>query len=378
MAEETRASRKQRILLSGHLPPPMGGIAMFYQSLMQSSLSQRVNLAFVQTSSQKRELSETGKASFSNLTAALSDIARFQQALRQHKPEVAHVATATGLSFLKHAICVTLARFSGAKVLLHPHCSLSVLFHERGKAWRWFFRRVIGQTVGVIALSKEWEQIAEIIPAHPVYLLPNAIILNSFDDIAQQRFANPQQKDVVRILYLGYLGKEKGTYDLIKAAGQVARRNARVEFHLVGGEMVSGGRQELLELVAKSGLKDAVIIHPPAYDDEKMSFFRQADIFVYPSYHEGMPMAIIEAMASGLPVVASKVGGIPDMIQEGKNGLLVPPGKPDELAEALVKVIDDPALRTSMQRQSNLIAEEKFDMEKLVEKLTQIYSIFIT
>jgi glycosyltransferase involved in cell wall biosynthesis len=377
MNKETNIeNNKKRVLLSGHLPPPMGGIAMFYQSLMNSTLPERVDLLFVQTSSQNRTLSVTGTATLPNIKSAFHDVGRFSAAVRKHRPQIAHIATAPGLSFLKHSICVFIARLAGSKVLIHPHCSLSVLYNERSVLWRWYVRFVIRRTVGLIALSREWKQISEIIPGHPVFMLPNAIDMQDYRKIAMKRFSTPDSPEKVSIFYLGYLGRAKGTFDLIEAARCVLERHSSVEFHLVGEQLNEGELMALNRVVEELKLGDRFVIHPPAYGADKMEFFQQADIFVYPSYYEGMPMAVIEAMASGLPVVATRVGGLPDLIQENENGLLVSSGAPVELADALEKLVGDHKKRIEMQQMSFKLAQEKYDIENLVERLNEIYKIF--
>jgi hypothetical protein len=126
-------SRKLRVLISGHLPPPVGGIATFYEFLLGSSLPERVDLQFVQTSSQKRTLSRSGQAPTSNLISALRDCGRFTRAVLIHRPHISHIATDFGLSFIKHSIRVGVARLLGSRVLLHPHCSILALYTERPK-----------------------------------------------------------------------------------------------------------------------------------------------------------------------------------------------------------------------------------------------------
>src|SRR5450759_5634987 len=74
----------------------------------------------------------------------------------KHRPQVTHIATAFGLSFVKHGVCIMIARLYGSRVLLHPHCSISALYTDRSRGWQWFFRQVIRMTHGVITLSREW------------------------------------------------------------------------------------------------------------------------------------------------------------------------------------------------------------------------------
>ncbi len=75
-----------------------------------------------------------------------------------YRPEICHIATTYGLSFLKHSVCVSIARLLGSKVLLHPHCSFYFLYERQGKVWQWFVRKVVGLCHGVVVLSKEWNK----------------------------------------------------------------------------------------------------------------------------------------------------------------------------------------------------------------------------
>ena len=177
----------------------------------------------------------------------------------------------------------------------------------------------------------------------------------------------------LHVLYLGHLGKEKGSFDLIDAAKIVLAQEHGVIFDLVGLEQVPGDMERLKVETSDAGLEGSIHIRSAVTGAEKIELFRSADIFVYPSYHEGMPMAVIEAMACGLPIVATQVGGLPDLVCPPLNGLLVPAGRPDQLAEAIRQLVADPPLRYSMQAESFRRAQDDFDIEKLVVRLLGIY-----
>jgi len=364
---------KPRILVSGHLPPPMGGIATFYQSLINSSLPQQVYFYFVETSSQKRTLSQTGTFSFSNLISALGDYGRFTKAVIKHRPQLTHIATAFGLSFVKHSVCVIIARSFGSRVLLHPHCGFSVLYTDQPCWWRWFFRRIILLTNGVITLSTEWNQLSTILPECPVYYLPNAIDLSTYRAAALNRRMVATNPSLLKILYLGYLGKEKGSFDLVEAARVVSTKKIPVNFDLVGEDLSPGEVGQLKKLIEEAGLGNIVMMHPPVIGAKKLELLRAADIFIYPSYSEGMPIAVIEAMACGLPIIATRVGGLPDLISNGINGILVDAGCVDQLVSAIELLSSKPDLRSIMQLNNYQGAFDKYDIEKLVPRLVSIY-----
>lgn len=361
------------MLVSGALPPPIGGVQAFYKSLLNSSLPDRVDLCFVRTSSQERVLASSGRMTISNLVSAVADCARFARAVLTHRPQISHIATAFGLSFVKHGVCVMIARSAGGRVLLHPHCSLSALYVGRPGWWRWLIRRIIGWTDGIVALSSEWDQLRSIVPGCRIYHLPNAIDLTPYRGIAEERVSHVGESTPLAVLYLGYVGKAKGSFDLLEAAREVRSRGVDASFDLVGDELTSGEYEQLRKRVDESGLNGHVRLHAAAYGSDKIAFLRKADVFVYPSYHEGMPIAVLEAMACGLPVVATRVGGLPDLVTDGANGLLVEPGKPDQLATALQKIFLENGLRRPMQRKSREIAFERYDIEQRVAQLVDIY-----
>jgi len=334
-------AQSMRVLVSGLVPPPIGGMATFYETLLSSSLPTRVDLAFVQTSTHKRTLEKSGRVSPLNILLSFADCWRFARAIMVHQPVIAHIGTAFGLSFIKHSVCVLIARAFGSKVLLHPHCSYLVLYEDQSPLWKWYFRRIISLVAGIIALSQEWSALALIAPNCKVYPLPNAISLQPFREIAQERMTSYITKRPLHILYLGYIGKAKGSFDLVDAAKSTFYGGQRCEFQLIGGELSPGECVLIREKINAAGLEGQVHILPPVTGSDKLAAYRWADVFVYPSYHEGMPMAVSEAMACGMPVVASKVGGLPDLVTEGVNGLLVEPGHPEQIAAAICRLADE-------------------------------------
>ena len=336
-----------------------------------------MNLQFIDTSSRRRPGAKTGNWSFSNLGSAIGDCIRFSKAVVIHRPEICHIATAYGLSFLKHSVCVVIARLSGCKVLLHPHCGFYYLYERRGKAWQWFVRKIVGLCHGIVVVSNEWKKLEEVVPGCQIYYLPNAINLSSYADVGLEKLRSKSDRSRLHVLYLGHVGKEKGSFDLICAAKLVLALEYGVVFDLVGQEQVTGDMEQLNTQVVKAGLEQFIHIQPAVNGAEITELFRTADIFVYPSYHEGMPMAVIEAMACGLPIIATQVGGLPDLVFPDVNGLLVPAGQPEQLASAIRQLVDDPPLRYSMQAGSFRLAQENFDIEKLVLRLLNIYQTLL-
>jgi glycosyltransferase involved in cell wall biosynthesis len=364
-----------RVIISGALPPPMGGVGAYFQTLLNSSLSNRVEMLFVQTSSQDRELSSTGKFTFINIISAIQDIWRFTKACIKFHPQLAHISTAVGLSFVKNSVLVIIARLLGCQVLLHPHCSIIALYHHQSKLKQWYFRQIIKLTNGVIVLSKEWLDLKNIIPGREVYYLPNAINLNQFREIAHGHISGQKPNQICKVLYLGYIGKSKGSFDIVDAAMKVRSQGMDMQFDLVGGALSPAELEQLHEKIKSSHMDGYVRINPLSFGKEKLRFLDEADIFIYPSYQEGLPMAVLEALACGIPIIATSVGGLPDLIQDGITGYLIPPGKPDIIASHLIKLANNPELRSAMGESGYQEVCDKYDIEQHVQKLVEIYHL---
>lgn len=371
MAMAREASKRTRVLIAGHLPPLLGGIATFCQALINSDLADLVDLRFVQTSPEFRPGMAGGKVSWGNVANSARDIRRFIRACSQHRPDVVHICTAQGTSFVKHSVCLLFARAMGCRIVLHPHCSISRVY-TGPSLWRWYCTRIFRLSSAVVALSREWLPLRQRLDGTEVHYLPNAIDIRPYEDIAaRRRWDAPRPR---RLLYLGYIGEAKGTFDLLEAFGTLEGGDRPIELTLIGDFLSLADAARVARLVASVADSGRICSQrPPVRGADKLAWLEWADILVFPSHYEGMPMTLLEAMAAGLPVVATTVGGIPDIVKDGVNGLLVPPGRPAELARAIEKLCRDACLREEFGRR-NARAAQDFRIDRYAAKLAEIYA----
>jgi len=177
------------------------------------------------------------------------------------------------------------------------------------------------------------------------------------------------------VLYLGRLAKEKGLMTLLEAVSSFQFPVSSFQLLIVGdGPEFDHLNNRMEEL----GLSDTVeLVGKVSYDDVA-KYYQVADVFVLPSMaNEGLPMTIIEAMAAGLPVVASRIGGIPEAVIDGETGLLVKPGSVGDLSAALSKFLMDDELRKKMGERARKIAKEKFSQEKMVSGVLECFELIL-
>ena len=226
----------------------------------------------------------------------------------------------------------------------------------------------------VIFVSAHTYQIAlkhrQILPSQAV-VIPNGITLSKFQSTKQHLSIRQQQEtaqaDVV-LCYVGRLHTKKGIEILLQALKKI-KTEITWRLWIVGdGEL----RSSLENLAAELGIVERLSFF--GFREDVESFLQAADIFVLPSFYEGFGMAVLEAMAAGLPCVATPVGEIASLIEDGVNGFLVPLGDAPALATALTSLIEDPLLRQQMGQASSRRAAN-FSEDEMVARLLQVYKI---
>jgi len=230
---------------------------------------------------------------------------------------------------------------------------------------------ILNRCDGMIVLSSEWLEIKEITHKSKIILLKNSINLANYLELERSR---KKQNEKVRIIFLGHIGIEKGIVDLIQAVKFLHDKGiSGFEVGIYGEDLHPGELEQAKELVKSLELDNLILFYKPIFGDKKVEVFRDADIFMLPSHHEGLPISVIEAMAAGLPVIATRVGGIPDLIDNSKSGILVNSKTPLDLANAMITLIDNEQLRNSYGLEGRKKASENHDVENYVERLVSFY-----
>ena len=264
----------------------------------------------------------------------LGTIGRLKAALRELRPDVVHSHQIGALLYGGPA-----ARAAGVPLTVHT---------EHGKHYSGRLRtRLVGRLAGRFAarffcVSADIAAEAlssRIVPRRKVHVIPNGIETSRFlggDDGGSLRRSLAIPPDVPVIGTVGRLGEIKRQDLLIRAFGRVRSRKPDVHLLLVGDGPL---REELGELATALGLDGSV--HFAGYQPEPERYLRVMDVFALTSRSEGMPLAVLEAWATGIPVVATRVGGLPELIEEGRTGVLIEPDDEAGLAEALCDLVLD-------------------------------------
>jgi len=175
----------------------------------------------------------------------------------------------------------------------------------------------------------------------------------------------------LRVLAVGRLVPVKGHTVLLDAVAELARRGTKVEATIVGDGPL---RKQLEQRAAEHGVAELVSLPGAVGQADIGAFYDQADVFCLPSFAEGLPVVLMEAMAMELPVVSTRIMGIPELVEDGLTGLLVAPARADKLADALEELAQDPERRATMGKQGRHKVANEFDIEDSAARLSEIYA----
>lgn len=278
-----------------------------------------------------------------------------------------HIHMASRGSVVRKGLILLLAKALGAPVILHFHAGDFADFYGRLPAFaQRLLLRLIRMADLSIVLGQTWRDLLVgdlgIDPAR-VAVLANAVPRPPEDP--RPHGSGP----TCRLLFLGRLEAQKGVPELIEALADPRLRDLPWQASLVGGGEVARFRAE----IDRRGLAER--IECPGWQDAPAVARRlaEADVFVLPSHHEGLSMALLEALAAGLAIVATPVGAIPEVIEDRVSGLLVPVGDPAALAAALVEVTARPDRRAELAAGGSRCFNEKFEISAYCAELEALY-----
>lgn len=278
--------------------------------------------------------------------------------------DLVHVHMASRGSFERKKVFMRAAFSRGVPVLLHLHGSeFGIYFDECTDAKRDEIRDIFGRCSGIIVLSEEWRDFVvanRLCEESNVRVLHNAVVVPT---------ENLTDYSNHRVLFMGRLDERKSPDILLRAAKEVLGDFPDANFSFGGDGDVDRYRR----LASELGISDRCEFLGWVSGAERESSFRKASVYCLPSRNEGMPMSVLEAMSYGLASVTTPVGGIPQVIEDRTNGLLVPVGDYETLATVLKRLLADEPLKRRVGEAGRATIESRFGMKSFIEQLMAIY-----
>lgn len=291
---------------------------------------------------------------------------RFLWLLARHHRAAALVFSGDGPSFLEKGTMVLIGRLLGRTVIFCPRSGMILDDISRSGFYRWYLARVLRAASRTVCQGSSWRTaFLELEPGcgERLSIIANWIDAGSYRVLAEQR---RRAGATTKVLYMGWLERYKGIEDLLAAVHEYRSDLGAVRFIICGEGSLGAAARDYVE---SHGLRERVEFRGWVTGEAKTAALAEADLLVLPSRREGMPNVVLEAMASGLPVVATRVGAVEDTIEEGVQGLLVDPGDVHALGAAIARVCSDARRLRSMGAEAQRRVLQRHDIATAWPKL---------
>ena len=359
-------SERPRVLITGPSLTAVSGVSTHIRQLLDSPLTDEYDLLQCQVGREGRNESPAARP-----VRALRDYFEFSRSLVRHRPGIVHLNPSMDRkSFWRDLLFLLIAKLFPAKVIYQVHGGTSPQHFFRSRAMTRFLKYVLWLPDAVVVLGSVEKAAYEKFHSFKcLAVIPNAIDVAPYASRPKSRVPG-----TARLVYIGRLIDSKGILETLDAMRILLRDGGArpaLRFLIAGS---GPAEAKLRSHVAAASLSEAVTFVGPVFGEQKLDFWQSADVFVFPTYHqEGLPYTVLESLASGTPVITTRIGNIPDAVRHGSEGLLVEPKDPAAVASALARLLSEPALLEQMSVNCRHTARERFAVDRLARDFSSLY-----
>jgi glycosyltransferase involved in cell wall biosynthesis len=300
----------KKVLVIGPLPPPTGGMGTVFEQIISMKLKRYKIIPF-----------NTTKSNIIKSFIIFNIINFFYRCLKliiiliTKHIDILHIHTASKSSFWQNAVYLKISKILKKKVILHMHGASFKEFYMHSKNKKGI-SKILNETDIIVALSETWKQYYSTISNNKNIYVVN----NSIEHITMHKYKRIFPKDEFIVLFIGSICQRKGAYDLIESIKDTTE--PKIKFAFIGPYE---NKKIFLEKIKKYNIEKKCYLIGEIVGKERFKYFASGDVFVLPSYAEGLPLTILEAMAFGKPIISTNVGAIPEVVKKD-NGILIEPG----------------------------------------------------
>lgn len=369
---------KKKVVMVGSVPPPYHGSNVYFYNLINSRINEEFEITHLDISDH-RNLDNLSRLDFTNVYLALKSILKLFLTVIKERPAIVYIPVSSNfLPYLRDGIFIlTASYFSKSRIIIHLHEGdyFKKEFYTRSNfAVRYFIRKSLSKVTTAIvyseSLKNNFKGFVKNIVAFPNGLDPVEITVLESNGVSNEK---------IKVGFYSNLFESKGVLDTLNAAALVSKVNPNIEFAFTGEwtKPETETKVKAEKIIKENNLEKTVTFIGTVSGDKKKKFLNETDIIAFPTWYpyEGCPMVIIEAMAYGRPVISTRdVGAIPEMISDGETGFLVDKKKPEQIADAIIKLANDPALIGKMGRSAREKFEKQFTMNKNVDNIINTFT----
>ena len=277
-------------------------------------------------------------------------------------PKVIVIFIAGFSSTLEKSMMLIVGKLFSKKIMIFPRAGALISSYEKNKIFNFYVKKTFSLANKFLCQGRNFQDFAISqlnFKKKDCPIIPNWTATNSLLELGLNKKISAD-KEITNLVFIGWLEEFKGIYEIIEASLILKKKRKKFHIFLCGD---GKGMKNLKKLIKKYELEKLITLLGWIDGIDKLNILRNSDIFILPSWNEGLPNSMIEAMSSGLACIVSDVGSISNYIKHEENGLLIKPNCPDELASSIVKLIDDKILLKKISKNSFNFAMENFTIK---------------
>jgi len=366
---------RKKILFIGHLPPPSTGesnvLLTYFQTLPQKGYEPQLFNTGIRSHKYR-----ASSFNFYNLLRAVRQFISFFLECLTSRPKYINLMFTSGtLPIFKFYVFCLIGHLLGSKVIAQHHAGeIQTKWNQLGKMSQRFAIHSLKLPDAWVAPEEVWRDflIERGVSSENITIIPNAIKQEIISLLNKSHDMDTDNSKHLKILFVGTLTKRKGLDVLFTAINNLSIDSQSFELIIVGGEGQPGEKDSIISKFRDSPFTKNCKILSPIEGSHYLNLLFSCDIFVLPSYAENLPISLLEAMASGMAVIATSVGAIPTLLGNNERGLLIPIGDAKSLTDALYQLLNSSSLRQILSEKAKKYIQENHLPEKSAEKFIHL------
>src|SRR3989344_963064 len=364
---------KKNILLIGPAKLsgcPVGGMVSYIETILKSNLAKDYNFLLLNTS---KQLSVSNNF-FLNILNSLKKITKLFYLLSVKNIDIVHINSSSYLGFFEKQLFALISKLYRKKVVFQIHGGkFNEFYNSSSKISKLAIRTLFKSNDKIIVVGRYWFNfLSKIVNTNKLEIVYNSVDPNKFKCSRKGR-----KRKNINVLSVGCLSKEKGTFDIINAIPIVIASKKNVSFNFIGRFENETVKKKLEYECQKSNIKKFVFLKGEIEHNKIKKEYCNSDIFILPSYYESFSLVLLEAMASGLPIITTNISALPELIKDNENGFLIEKGDYKKLAGYILELVNNKNLRNFMARKNISKIEEDFSLVKMQSEIRKIYDTII-